>query len=61
MRDIFRKSNTYRGKETKIYMKEKDRQRHMYIIGKSGSGKSVMLQALNFAGIFRQGHGVSRR
>ena len=49
--------NTYRGKETKIYMKEKDRQRHMYIIGKSGSGKSVMLQALALQDI-QAGHGV---
>lgn len=49
--------NTYRGKETKIYIKERDRQRHMYFIGKSGSGKSTMLKALALQDI-QAGHGV---
>ena len=33
--------NNFRGVNTKIRIKEADRQRHMYIIGKSGTGKSV--------------------
>ena len=33
----------YRGSDTPIYMKEPDRRRHLYIIGKSGAGKSVLL------------------
>lgn len=49
--------NTYRGKKTEIFMKERDRQRHMYLIGKSGSGKSTMLQALALQDI-QAGHGV---
>ncbi len=36
--------NIYRGKETPIFLKEEDRHRHMYIIGKSGSGKSVLIE-----------------
>lgn len=33
----------YRGQETMVRMKREDRTRHCYIIGKSGSGKSVLL------------------
>lgn len=36
--------NNYRNLETKIFIPEKDRLRHMYIIGQTGTGKSVMLQ-----------------
>ncbi len=36
-------NNTYRGIKTPVYIKHKDRSRHMYILGKSGSGKSVLL------------------
>ncbi|NQV11932.1 type IV secretory system conjugative DNA transfer family protein [Candidatus Uhrbacteria bacterium] len=35
--------NEYRGNKVDIRIKVKDRQRHMYIIGKSGSGKTVFL------------------
>jgi hypothetical protein len=35
--------NRYRGVETKIRFMGKDRTRHQYIIGKSGSGKSALL------------------
>lgn len=34
--------NKYRGQEHKIFLKEKDRQRHVYIIGQTGTGKSVL-------------------
>lgn len=34
--------NKYRGQEHKIFLKEKDRQRHVYIIGQTGVGKSVL-------------------
>jgi hypothetical protein len=34
----------YRGEETIIKMKREDRRRHLYTIGKSGSGKSVFIQ-----------------
>ncbi len=36
-------NNIYQNKKTPIYILPKDRTRHMYIIGKSGSGKSVLL------------------
>ncbi len=36
----------YRGTDTPIHLKEDDRRRHLYIIGKSGTGKSVTLANL---------------
>ncbi len=38
--------NVYRGTDTIVRIQRPDRQRHMYIIGKSGSGKSVLLSNL---------------
>lgn len=35
--------NLYRGVKKEIYIQKKDRSRHHYIIGKSGSGKSALL------------------
>ncbi len=35
---------TYRGEETPVRIKKGDRRRHVYIIGKSGSGKSVLIE-----------------
>jgi len=36
--------NFFRGVKTEIFMETPDRQRHMYLIGKSGSGKSTMIE-----------------
>ncbi len=36
----------YRGQEHPVRIKHGDRRRHMYIIGKSGSGKSEMMKAM---------------
>ncbi|MBI4993118.1 MAG: DUF87 domain-containing protein, partial [Candidatus Magasanikbacteria bacterium] len=36
----------YRGSRTNVFMKEADRRRHLYIIGKSGGGKSVFIAGL---------------
>lgn len=36
----------YRGEETIVRMKRDDRRRHLYIIGKSGGGKSVFAESL---------------
>ncbi len=36
-------TNTYRGINTDVFITPYDRSRHMYILGKSGSGKSVLL------------------
>jgi len=48
---------TYRGEETIIRMKRDDRCRHLYTIGKSGSGKSVFMQNLAVQDI-QNGEGV---
>lgn len=36
----------YRGQEKKIFLSEDDRRRHMYIIGKTGTGKSEFLKEM---------------
>ncbi len=35
--------NTYRNNDTAIYMQDEDRLRHMYVIGQTGTGKTVFL------------------
>ncbi|MEY4744568.1 MAG: hypothetical protein RL272_513 [Candidatus Parcubacteria bacterium] len=47
----------YRGEKTEAYIKKEDRFRHQYIIGKSGSGKSVFIANLAIQDI-RNGDGV---
>jgi hypothetical protein len=47
----------YRGEETIVRMKRADRRRHLYTIGKSGSGKSVFIQNLAVQDI-QNGEGV---
>ena len=47
----------YRGQETIVKMKRDDRCRHLYTIGKSGSGKSVFIQNLAIQDI-QNGEGV---
>lgn len=37
-------TNTYRGEEKNVYVKEDDRRRHFYVIGQTGTGKSVLLK-----------------
>ena len=36
----------YRGQERNIYMGEQDRMRHMYIIGRTGTGKTELLKSM---------------
>ncbi|OGL92425.1 hypothetical protein A2239_02095 [Candidatus Uhrbacteria bacterium RIFOXYA2_FULL_40_9] len=48
----------YRGVKTPVWMKEVDRSRHMYIIGKSGTGKSQLIARLATQDICA-GHGVA--
>ncbi len=50
--------NTYRGVKTDVWMKSVDRSRHMYIIGKSGSGKSETIARYALEDI-KAGHGVA--
>lgn len=47
----------YRGVRTETFIKPVDRRRHMYIIGKSGTGKSVTLANMAIQDI-QAGHGV---
>lgn len=47
----------YRGIDVPIHIKDADRRRHMYIIGKSGVGKSVLISNLAIQDI-QNGHGV---
>jgi len=47
----------YRGKEQMVRIQRADRTRHMYIIGKSGSGKSVLLTSMVIQDI-QNGEGV---
>ncbi|MFA5211131.1 MAG: type IV secretory system conjugative DNA transfer family protein [Patescibacteria group bacterium] len=48
----------YRGQDYEVKLKEADRRRHLYIIGKSGGGKSVFIQNLAVQDI-EAGHGVA--
>ena len=49
--------NLYRGRKTDVHIKRSDRQRHMYLIGKSGSGKTVYIQMMALQDI-KNGEGV---
>lgn len=50
-------TNTFRGKTTQIYLEELDRMRHLYVIGQTGTGKSVFLRNIAIQDI-REGKGV---
>ena len=45
---IFLGTNEFRGTKKPIYLGEKDRRRHMYVIGQTGMGKSVFLENIAF-------------
>ena len=49
--------NLYRGKESLVRIKNADRRRHMYIIGQTGTGKSVLQESLIIQDI-KAGKGV---
>ncbi len=49
--------NRHRNTETKVYMTELDRMRHLYVIGQTGTGKSKFLTNLIIQDI-QQGNGV---
>ena len=38
--------NVFRGNMKKIFLDDEDRMRHMYIVGQTGTGKSVLLESL---------------
>lgn len=50
-------NNIYRGVETPIYMGREDRRRHTYVLGRTGSGKSVLLSNMAIQDI-KNGEGL---
>ena len=50
--------SVYRGSTKEVYISDDDRRRHMYIIGKTGTGKTETLKYLVMQDI-RAGHGVA--
>lgn len=54
---LFLGTSTYRGTHRSVYISDFDRQRHMYIIGKTGTGKSEFLKDLIMQDI-RAGKGL---
>ncbi len=55
---LFFGMSRYRGVERPIYVGEDDRRRHMYVIGKTGTGKSQLLEELTMQDI-KAGRGVA--
>jgi hypothetical protein len=55
---MFLGKSRYRGIERPIYISDEDRRRHMYIIGKTGTGKSQLLEEMIVQDI-RAGKGVA--
>ncbi len=54
---IFAKTN-FRGREVPFGIKTDDRRRHMYVIGKTGMGKTTLMENMVIQDI-RNGHGVA--
>ncbi len=45
---VFLGTNEFRGTKKSIYLDDKNRRRHMYVIGQTGMGKSVFLENIAF-------------
>jgi hypothetical protein len=56
--DLWLGNNFYRDVDKPIYMIRDDRRRHMYMVGKTGSGKSYMLQQMALQDIIN-GEGIA--
>ena len=54
---LFLGKSTFRGQSRPVYLGPEDRQRHMYIIGKTGTGKSEFLKDMILQDI-RNGEGI---
>ncbi|HVX90576.1 MAG TPA: TraM recognition domain-containing protein [Candidatus Paceibacterota bacterium] len=50
-------TNTFRGKSQNVFMAEEDRMRHLYVVGQTGTGKSVFMKELAIQDI-KAGKGV---
>jgi hypothetical protein len=57
MEGLYLGKSTFRGLQRPVYIQQKDRQRHMYIIGKTGTGKSWLMRDMIMQDI-REGKGV---
>ncbi len=55
---LFLGYNMFRGHRTNVFMKPADRRRHMYILGKTGAGKSEFIKTL-IAQDIQEGKGVA--
>ncbi len=53
---LFLGNNIFRGETKKVHIKQDDRRRHFYIIGKSGTGKSTILKNMIKQDV-KAGHG----
>ncbi|MFW5702449.1 MAG: type IV secretory system conjugative DNA transfer family protein [Candidatus Dojkabacteria bacterium] len=51
-------NSVFRDTEKKVYLKLNDRRRHMYIVGKTGAGKTNFLQRMILQDIYN-GHGLA--
>ena len=49
--------NIYRGQETQVFMGRDDRRRHMYILGRTGSGKTELMKYMSVQDI-KNGEGL---
>jgi len=49
--------NVFHGQETPVYMPEKDRMRHLYIVGQTGTGKTAIIKSMAYQDI-QEGRGV---
>lgn len=49
--------SVYRGQERPIYINEKDRMRHMYVLGRTGTGKTELLKSMIIQDM-KSGHGL---
>ncbi len=58
MSGLFLGKSRYRGVERPIYIAEDDRRRHMYVIGKTGTGKSQLLEEMIIQDI-NEGKGIA--
>ena len=49
--------NIYRGQESKVFIKRDDRRRHMYVLGRTGSGKTEIMKYMSVQDI-KNGEGL---
>lgn len=43
--------NVFHGQETKVFMPEKDRMRHLYVVGQTGTGKTAIIKSMAYQDI----------